>query len=193
MREKIVEGQPLSGTSNRRVRTVPGQAAPPLQFGKHGELTYETVKQANLTPEEERRALEMVDVQGAYVEILECLSYPVDPEGHVHDLSVLGATKVAIAWTLALNGFRNSGKQYIKKRSLGVPGVYSDAHTWVDVRSPDDAAEELKPEDTASDHRLPPDTRRLAAIRDGAPPMQLPDMWKVNPEVVYVDEPRGGS
>jgi hypothetical protein len=92
-----------------------------------------------------------------------------------------------------LNGARFSGKKYIKKRSFTAGGVYADAHTWVDVRGADDAAGDLKPEDRADDPYLPPDTRRLAAMRDGAPPMQLPELWKVKPKVVFVDEPRKGS
>jgi len=188
-----VEGRPreFPGFSGNRKRFRGGDPVPALQFGQHGELTPRTIKQANLTPEEESRAFEMLKVQAAYLEILDCLSYPVDPEGHVHDLSALGPTKLAIAWTLALNGFRSSGQRYIKKRAYpGVSGVYDDAHTWVDVRSPDDAAAELAPEHRADDHKLPPDTRRLAAIRDDAPPMQLPEQWKVTPKIVYEDVPR---
>jgi hypothetical protein len=175
--------------AGNRKRSQPGAPPPPLQFGEHGELTPRTIKQAGLTAEEEKLAWEMLKVHAAFLEILECLSYPVDPEGHIHDLSALGPTKNAIAWTLALNGARFSGKKYIKKRA--VPGsMYKDGHTWVDVRQPDDAAEELRPEHRADDHKLPPDTRRLAAMRDNAPPMKMPDGWHVKPEVIYVDEPR---
>jgi hypothetical protein len=166
-----------------------GQPIPALQFGQHGELTPRTIKQANLTPEEEERAYEMLEVQAAYVQILEALSFPVDPEGHVHDLTALGPTKVAIAWTLALNGVRFTGPKYIKKRGV-THALYKDAHTWVDMRAPDDAADELQPEHSADDYRLPPDTRRLAAVRDGAPGQQLPPGWSVKPEVVWDDEPR---
>jgi hypothetical protein len=191
--KRQVEGRPSPPRefAGNRKRFREGDPIPALQFGQHGELTPRTIKQANLSPAEEKRAFEMVKVQAAYLEILEALSYPIDPEGAVHDLSALGPTRLAIAWTLALNGFRRTGVPYIKKRSFeGLPGVYQDAHTWVDARAPDSAEEELKPEHRANDPRLPPDTRRLAAIRDGAPPMQMPDLWKVKPEVVYVDEPR---
>jgi hypothetical protein len=178
----------------RSPREFPGNrkrsqfAAPPpkkLQFGPHGELTYETLKQANLTKAEEVRAIEMLKVQKAFVDILDDMSYPVDPEGHVHDLNAMGPTKIAIAWTLALCGFRKAGKRYIKKREFSAPGVYADAHTWVDVRSPDTAEEELQPHHRPDDHKLPPDTRRLAAQRDGAPGLKMPEMWHVSPKITY--------
>ena len=175
-----------------RKRFREGDPIPALQFGQHGELTPRAIEQANLTPEEKRRAYELLPVQAAYLQILEALSYPVDPEGHIHDLSALGPTKLAIAWTLALNGFQPSGKKYIKKRpySSEITDVYPDAHSWVDVRLSDDAADDLKDSDKSSDHKLPPDTRRLAALRDGDKPMEMPDGWHVRPTVTVVDEPR---
>lgn len=163
-----------------------------LQFGEWGELTERTIDQADLTPAEKQRAYQMMEVQAAYLEILDTLVYPVDPEGHVHDLSALGASKVAIAWTLALVGFRKSGTAYIKKRAIHAAGCYDDAHTWVDSRAPDVAEQELKPEHSAHDHRLPPDTRRLAAMRDGVPPMETPAEWHTEVTVEYVNEPRRG-
>lgn len=176
--------------AGNRKRHRQGDPIPALQFGQHGELTPRTIKQANLTKEEEKRAFEMLKVQAAYLEILDCLSYPVDPDGHVHDLTAIGPTKIAIAWTLALCGFRSSGKKYIKKRSFIAPGVYEDAHTWVDMRAADDAEQELQPEHRAGDHRLPPDTRRLAAMRDGEPPQDLGEGWHVKAKVFVDDEPR---
>lgn len=191
-RQKVLEAhQRRREFAGNRKRSRPGDPTPALKFGQHGELTPKTIAQAGLTKEEEKRAREMMKVQAAYLSILEALSYPIDPEGHVHDLSALGPTKIAVAWTLALNGFRQSGPKYIKKRDFsGTPGVYADAHTWVDARSPDTAVEALRPEHDPNDHHLPPDTRRLASIRDGAPKMQMPDVWKHKPEVFYVDEPR---
>jgi hypothetical protein len=185
---RIVEGQPLpprreSAGNAKRYR--PGQPIPALQFGQHGELTARTIRDANLSKAEEKRAFEMLKVQKNFLEIMDCLSYPVDPEGHVHDLSAIGVTKVAIAWTLALNGFQRTGKQYIKKRMVEGPGVYRDAHTWVDCRSPDTADEDLRPTDRPNDPDLPPDTRRLAAIRDGAPPQKLPDGWHTKPRIIW--------
>lgn len=187
-----VEGRKRDGGMfpGNRKRFNHDEPIPALQFGQHGELTLKTIEQANLTPPERERAIEMVKVQAAYLQILDCLSYPVDPEGHVHDLSALGPTKIAIAWTLALNGFQPSGTSYIKKRAFTAPGVYTDAHTWVDARAADNAADELRPEHSSDDHKLPPDTRRLAAIRDDSPPMAIPPQWSVTPTIVYDDEPR---
>lgn len=194
--EQAPEAPQVRGTTRRRdqsgnrKRFRPGDPIPALQFGQHGELTPRTIRQANLTKEEEKLAFEMVKVQAAFLEIMDCMSYPVDPEGHIHDLAAMGPTKLAIAWTLALCGFRSTGKKYIKKRAYNAPGCYEDAHTWVDVRSPDNAADELKPEHSADDLNLPPDTRRLAAQRDGAPGQQMPDLWRVKPKIVYTNEPR---
>lgn len=192
-RRKVVEGraaQRREAAGNRK-RFREGDPIPALQFGQHGELTPRTIKQANLSPAEEKRAFEMLKVQAAYLEILDTMSYPVDPEGHVHDLSALGPTKIAIAWTLALSGARFSGRQYIKKRFFNAPGTYADAHTWVDSRAPDDAADELKPDDLPGDPKLPPDTRRLAAMRDGTPPQDLGGAeWAVKPVVTSEYEPR---
>jgi len=161
-----------------------------LTFGEWGEITAETVEQADLTEAEKARAYEIAEVQAAYLDILDSLSYPVDPEGHVHDLSALAGSKVAIAWTLALVGFRKSGSSYIKKRAVHAPGVYADAHTWVDSRAPDRAEEELQPEHSAFDANLPPDTRRLAALRDGAAPPEMPAGWHTKVNIQYVDEQR---
>jgi hypothetical protein len=168
-------------------------AGPPkLQFGEQGELTHKTIEQAGLTGEEKKRAQEMLKVQAAYLAIYGCLDYCNDPDGHVVDLSGVHMTqpKVAIAWTLALAGFRPSGRCYIKKRAVLAPGTVEGAYTWVDSRAPDDAAQELRPEHSAADHHLPPDTRRLAAIRDGAPGQQLPNGWHVKPKIVWEDVPR---
>lgn len=182
--------------AGNRKRMRPGEPIPPLKFGKYGELTPKTIKAANLTKAEEKRAFELMKVQAAYLEIIDCLSYPVDPEGHIHDLSAMIPTKIAIAWTLALNGFRRTGDRYIKKRPFNAPGCYEDAHTWVDVRAPDTAEEELTPEHRADDPKLPPDTRRLAAMRDERPGQALPE-WRVTPKITkdYVprDQVRGGE
>jgi hypothetical protein len=194
---KIREGQPRTPgyRSDRTSRYAfggadpynPKKGAPRLQFGERGELTPRTIEQADLTPEEKERAYEMLMVQAAYLEIYDCLDYPTDPDGHIVDLAGIHMTqpKVAIAWTLALNGFRRTDKQYIKKRYYSVPGVIEGAYTWVDSYAPENAAEELTPQMKADDHRLPPDTRRLAAIRDGEPGQKLPDGWSVTPKITY--------
>jgi len=164
---------------------------PKLQFGEHGELTYKTLDQAGLTGEERKRAVEMLKVQKAYIEIYNCLDFPNDPDGHVVDLSGIHMTqpKVAIAWTLALLGFRRSGKPYIKKRGYQTGGVYENSYYYVDSRAPDQAEQELRPEHSADDHWLPPDTRRLAAIRDEAPGQELPQ-WNQKPVVTVEHVPR---
>lgn len=161
-----------------------------MQFGEHGELTIDTINQANLSPEERQRALEMLDVQAAYLDLFETMSFPVDPEGNVYDMSAMPAIAMALAWTLALNGFRRSGTPYIKKRFFSGEGVTEGAHTWVDVRAPDNAEEELRPEHHADDTNLPPDVRALAARRDGAVAPVLPTWEGVKPKIVYVDEER---
>jgi hypothetical protein len=204
--KKIVEGQPRSsGPHNNRINSRygftgsnpydPRGGAPRLQFGERGELTPKTIEQAGLTGEERKRALEMLKVQAAYLEIYDALDYPNDPDGHVVDLSGMHMTqpKVAIAWTLALLGFRSSGRKYIKKRAYTAPGVREGAYTWVDSRAPDDAAAELAPEHRSSDHHLPPDTRRLAAIRDGDPGQKLAPPWSVTPTITeeWVDRETG--
>jgi hypothetical protein len=205
--EQIVEGTPTRGPgrSNNRIAssrygfsgTNPydtKRGAPRLQFGERGELTPKTIAQAGLSGEERKRAHEMLKVQAAYLEIYDALDFPNDPDGHVVDLSGVHMTqpKVAIAWTLALLGFRSSGRKYIKKRFYSAPGIAEGAYTWVDARAADDAADELLPEHSSSDHKLPPDTRRLAAIRDGDPPQDLGG-WAVTPVITeeWVDRETG--
>jgi len=165
--------------------------APLLEFGEWGELTPKTIQQAGLTGEARKRAQELLKVQAAYLEIYQALDFPNDPEGNVCDLSGAHMTqpKIAIAWTLALLGFRRTGRGYIKKRHYDVPGVYDNAYYYVDSRAPDEAFEELRPEHRSGDYKLPPDTRRLAAMRDGEEPMQFPPGWAVKPEVniEYID------
>lgn len=162
----------------------------PLQFGEHGELTMETINAVDLTPEERERAVEMLEVQRAYLDLLDTMSYPVDPEGNVYDTSAMTPMAMALAWTLALNGFRRSGAPYIKKRFLNDSGVVGEAHTWVDFRAPETAEEELRPEHQADDLSLPPDVRALAARRDGATPPVLPTWDGQKIKVTYVDEKR---
>jgi hypothetical protein len=204
--KKVVEGRArVRGAHNNQADSRYGfssanpyegsRGAPRLQFGEHGELTPKTIQQAGLTGEDRKLAHEMLKVQAAYLQIYEALDYPNDPDGHVVDLSGMHMTqpKVAIAWTLALLGFRPSGKKYIKKRAYRAPGIAEGAYTWVDIRAPDDAIAELAPEHRSGDHRLPPDTRRLAAIRDGDPGQQMPPLWSVTPTITteYVDRDTG--
>jgi hypothetical protein len=168
---------------------------PKLQFGEYGELTHKTIDQAGLSGDERKRAQEILKVQEAYLEIYQALDFPNDPDGHVVDLSGVHMTqpKVAIAWTLALLGFRSTGKKMIKKRFYNSGGIFENAYYYVNSHAPDDAALELRPEHRADDHHLPPDTRRLAAMRDGSPPQQLPDGFHAAPKIIYEDVPREKS
>jgi hypothetical protein len=170
-----------------RKRLAPEAPVPKLEFGPHGELTYDTIREAKskglLSKEEEKLAREMVKVHHAYLDILDCLSYPIDPEGHVHDLSAIGATRLAIAWTLALNGCRFTGKKYIKKHHINAAGCYSNAHTWVDARTPENAPAEALFKHR-SDVAPPPATQRLD------PNVPMPEMWHVKPRITY-DEGMG--
>lgn len=167
-----------------------GAAGPKLPFGEHGEWTDETIRQAHLTKDEVKRAREMKKVHDAFVEIVECMSYPVDWEGNIHDLNAIGPTKMAIAWTLALNGFRKTGKRYIKKRFYDGLGLYADAHTWVDARAPDSPEEARNGQPTDAGMFSPPvTTRRLAD--DAAPPM--PEIWLAKPKITYDDDMRPGG
>jgi hypothetical protein len=182
--------------ASRYARNPYDRTAPRLQFGDRGELTPRTITQAGLTGEERKRAEEMLEVQAAYLKIYDCLDFPNDPDGHVVDMSGVHMTqpKVAIAWTLALLGFRPTGRPYIKKRLFEAPGVPAGAYTYVDVRAPDDAAEELRPEDRSSDPHLPPDTRRLAALREETGNQYLGTLWSVTPTVTeeWVDRDAEG-
>lgn len=156
------------------------QGKPRFSFGPDGELTAQAIKEANLTKEERKRAYQMLEVQKAYLEILDSLHFVTDPDGHVHDLTMTPMTNLAVAYTLALAGWRRSGTPYIKKRN--VPSVaYEDAYTWVDSRAPDNAGRELRPEHSSYDVTLPPDTRRLAALRDGEKPAAPPPAWEDEP------------
>ena len=107
---------------------------PPLKFGERGELTLETINQAGLTPAERERALEMLDAQHAYLQIIDTIGGSVlDPDGNVYDLGVMLPAVWAAAWTLALAGARFTGPAYIKKRQ-----IVGGGETWVDVREPDE-------------------------------------------------------
>lgn len=154
---------------------------PPLMFGEHGELTKETIRAAKLTKEEKRRAYQMLEVQSAYLEILDTLSFPVDPDGHVHDLTLLPMpVKIAMAWTLALRGARFSGEQYIKKAPIK-GAAYADVHTWVDSRAPDDM-----PQEKMGEYQLPPETKRLSPEMTDPNPQD----WHIKPKIVEKFAPR---
>lgn len=161
-----------------------------LPFGEYGEITEETIRKAKLTKEEKKLAYAQLEVQKAFLEILDSISFPVDPEGHIHDVRHMEPTRIAIAYTLAQTGFRRVGHAYIKKRAISGAGMYADAHTWVDSRSPDSAAEELLEEHSSLDPRLPPDTRKLAAVRDGMEAEPPDQSWTTKPKIVHEFAPR---
>lgn len=157
---------------------------------------------AGLDDEQLQRTQDMQAAQQAYIQLCEDISYPVDQAGRVHDLQGLAtrnqdleganSTLMAIFWTMTLLGYRRVGPQFIKKRyyppsMLG--GVYKDVHTWVDMRAPDDAAQELKPQHSSDDRDLPPDLRAAAARRDGQVPTVTAE-WKVKAEPIIKPGPR---
>jgi len=156
------------------------QDKPRFSFGPDGELTSQAIKEANLTGEEKRRAYQMLEVQKAYLEMLDDLKFVSDADGNVHDLTMMPLTNLAIAYTLTLHGWRRSGNKYIKKRHVPSAG-YEDAYTWVDSRAPDNAAQELRPEHSPHDMTLPPNTRKLAAVRDGEVATPQPPTWEDEP------------
>ena len=137
---------------------------PPLKFGDRGELTEETIDQVDLTPEERARALEMVEVQAAYLHIIDSMGAVIDPSGNHYDLSALQPIAWATAWTLALSGWRQTATPYIRKHyPVGMQGAY----TWVDAR--------IEDKDIP-----PPQTRHRDEM-----------LWEgVKPEIVVEDEPR---
>lgn len=164
---------------------------PPLKFGEHGELTLETINSVELTPEERERALEIMEAQRAYLDIIDAADTQViDPDGNTYDMSALRPVVWAIAWTLALAGFRRSGPVMIKKRFYSAEQVVAGAFAWVDARAADDAADELGPQHAAGDQSLPPDTRYLAAKRDGVVAEELPGWNGQKIEVKTINEPR---
>ncbi len=140
-------------------------------------------------PDQARKVAAMRDIQRAYMELLEVMEYPIDPNGTVHDLNAIGPSVLGIAWTAALYGFRRSGDPLIKKRRIDGNGIYDNACTWVSVDAPDDARRDLRPGDYSTDRLRPPDVRGMAATRDGEGPTVTAE-WHTRPDVTYVDEPR---
>ena len=141
---------------------------PPLKFGPQGEFTFETLAQANLTPEEHARAVEIMECQRAYLEIIDTIGNNVlDPEGNVYDLSVMQPAVWAISWTLALAGARFSAPAYIKKQAVVGEHVPPGSYVWVDARKTD--SEPIV----------------VTAVAEPEP------LWDgVKPEIVVTNEPR---
>ncbi len=142
-----------------------------------------------LPEDKSSRVAQMREIQRAYLELLEVMEYPIDPNGRVHDLNAMSAGVLGIAWTAALYGFRRSGEPLIKKRRITAPGVYDNACTWVGINAPGDAERDLKPGDFSQDRLRPPDVRGMAARRDGEGPPVMAE-WHTTAQVRYTDEPR---
>lgn len=161
-----------------------------VSYLSHGDAKTAAVV-AGWDEEKKARAAEMVDVQRVYLQLMEDLIDPTDQGGRTHDLRAMESTRLAICWTMALCGYRRSGKAYIRKRRLpDLGGTYgSQAYTWVDARAPETAEDDLLPEDRADTRIRPPDVRSLAAQRDGEEPRVLAE-WHVTPEVKTVNAPR---
>lgn len=144
---------------------------------------------ADLDDAQRERTHQMIDLQRVYIQILDDMGVMVvDQNGRQHDLRAIQSTVMAFAWTMSLLGFRKSAQPWIKKRR------WTDNHgierlAWVDVRQPDDPADQLTPEHKADDRNLPPDLRSLAAQRDHLSP-RLQGEWHVSVEPKIVDAPR---
>jgi hypothetical protein len=114
-----VEGSRPSGRRGARQGLRPGDRLP--DFGPQGELTPATIAAADLTPEEQRRAREVMAVQAAYLDLLEALDYVVGPDGAFHSLLAIPSTKLAIAFHLAKVGFRRTGTRYVSRAAQAPP------------------------------------------------------------------------
>lgn len=159
---------------------------------------------AALTEEQRERTRQMQEAQKVYIELAQDISYPVDARGRVHDLGGLAmmnaddtkganSTLMAIFHTMSLLGYRKVGPAFIKKRAIPEhlrAGCYEDAHTWVDVRSPDVVEDELAAEHSQHQRDLPPDTRALAARRDREEGIRISAQWREEPQPIIKDGPR---
>lgn len=133
----------------------------------------------DLDEQQRIRTHEMIAVQRVYLQLMEDLVNPIDQNGRNHDTQAIPATVLAIAWTMSLLGYRRVADPYIKRRG----------RLWVDVRLPDDPAEQLQDDHKASDTTLPADVRAMAAERDGDEPRIMAE-WHVPVEPQIVDAPR---
>lgn len=156
-----------------------------------------------LNDEQRARTRDMQEAQQVYLQLAEDISYPLDQAGRVHDLVGLASmntdteegpansTLMAIFWTMSLLGYRKTGPCFIKKRAYkDHSGVYRGAHTWVDVRAPDEAENELQAQHDQHQRDLPPDVRAAAARRDRDDGMRLSAEWHTAPEPVIKNGPR---
>lgn len=153
----------------------------------------------NYDVEQTARVFDAAKVQNAMIDMLRLVKFPIDERGRTYDLRFLdiGGTQGqsvlrAIFYTMTLLGFsrdcHNCGghnKSWIKPRAI--PGGFQ---TWVDMRAPDTAEEELRPEHKQAMINLPPDVRGLAAKRDGEEGLGPQVEWHTKAEVGFLDEPR---
>lgn len=161
-------------------------------------------RMVNYTREEDQRTFDAIQVQNAFLDMIRLVKYPVDERGRTYDLRFLdlggskeavlasgpscgGSVLRAIFYTMTLLGFRKTEKSYIKPRVI--PGT-GGMHTWVDIRKPDTAEEELRPEHKQSMINLPADVRALAAKRDGEDGLAAQVEWHTRANIEFVDAPR---
>lgn len=163
------------------------------------------------TREQIERTFDAIAVQNSFMDMLRLVKYPIDERGRTYDLRFLdlggskeavlasgpsmgGSVMRAIFYTMTLLGFRRTcskcghhEKSWIKPRV--VPGT-GGMQTWVDIRKPDTAEEELSPEHKQSMINLPPDVRALAAKRDGEDGLAAQVEWHTKANIEFVDAPR---
>lgn len=143
----------------------------------------------NLDEAQRLRTHEMLDSQRTYLQVMEDLVDPCDQSGRTHDLRAMGSSVMAIAWTLSLLGYRKVAAPRIRRRPVK-GAFYADACTWVDVRAPLTAEEELSAKHRGDDTSLPPDIRALASQRDGLPGMPVTSEWSVSVKPKIIEAPR---
>jgi hypothetical protein len=137
-----------------------------------------------------------------YQQILADLTYPVDREGNVMDIS---AMKALVGWHLVRCGWRKPNNTdgfalqeefddpLIKSRRVYGPGVYEDAVQWVPFSDPDDPLDDLASMTMAEIEALPADLKGEAKRRLGLlPATEHPEpkpAWSVRPFVHIEDAP----
>jgi hypothetical protein len=153
---------------------------------------------SKLEGEEYERMRDAAAVQRAYIEMLRLVKDPIDERGRTYDLRFLDINGTqgqsvlrAIFYTMVLLGFtRDCQKCGFHHKSWIKPRTVSGMQTWVDIRSPDTAEEELRPEHKQDMINLPPDVRGLAAKRDGEDGLAAQVEWHTKAEVNFLTEPR---
>lgn len=130
------------------------------------------------------------EYRGAMSRLLDCLQYPVAPDGTVFDSSLFGAVA---AYHLARCGFDVARTPLIQKRPVSGPGIIVGACEWV---STDEDASPVTYSSPISDlenmtiaqiDALPEPLRREARQKLGLP-YEEPG-WNQKPEVSIEDAP----